>query len=216
MDAERLRYIEKKKKKEFEVEYTDEETEALNRLFGDEIPKDFHKDLNIAALISALIYLAKNGFDVTEAENNLKTSHKYSQLSPVYSADKTKNYTVMGRSAKTGLLYLTANAWERLASDDIMLFVSTGKSEQNHHLFNSKQELLNVSDTNFQVFRVDAESSAANTDSILNGSFDNKKIWLIFKMKDNREYNSIFGVGIRENESFPDYENIHSSDESKH
>lgn len=216
LDAERLRYIEKKKKKEFEVEYTDEETEALNRLFGDEIPKDFHKDLNIAALISALIYLAKNGFDVTEAENNLKTSHKFSQLSPVYSADKTENYTVMGRSAKTGLLYLTANAWERLASDDIMLFVSTGKSEQNHHLFNSKQELLNVSDTNFQVFRVDAESSAANTDSILNGSFDNKKIWLIFKMKENREYNSIFGGGIRENENFPDYNNISNYDDSEY
>ena len=209
-------FQEKKKKKEFEVEYTDEETEALKRLFGDEIPKNFHKDLNIAALISALIYLAKNGFDVTEAENNLKTSHIYSQLSPVYYADKTKNYTVMGRSAKTGLLYLTANAWERLASDDIMLFVSTGKSEQNHHLFNNKQELLNVSDTNFQVFRVDAESSAANTDSILNGSFDNKKIWLIFKMKENSSYNSIFEGSIRTNEDTPDYDNINDSEDSEY
>jgi hypothetical protein len=214
--AERQNYIEKKKKKEFEVEYSDEETEALKRLFGDEIPKDFHKDLNIAALISALIYLAKNGFDVTEAENNLKTSHKYSQLSPVYSPDKSENYTVMGRSAKTGLLYLTANAWERLASDNIKLFVSTGNREQNHHLFNSKQELLNVSDTNFQVFRVTAESTSANTDSILNGTFDNNKIWLIFKMKENREFKSIFGGGISENEKTPDYENVNTYEDSEY
>ncbi|WP_367769068.1 ATP-binding protein [Flavobacterium sp. WC2421] len=216
LGAERQRYIEKKKKKEFDVEYTDEETEALNRLFGDEIPKNFHKDLNIAALISALIYLAKNGFDVTEAENNLKDSHIYSQLSPVYSSDKTENYTVMGRSAKTGLLYLTANAWERLASDDIKLFVSTGKREQNHHLFNNKQELLNVSDTNFQVFRVAANSTATNTDSILNGTFDKNKVLLIFKMKENRDYNSIFGGGIRENENTPDYENVNTYEDSEY
>jgi hypothetical protein len=212
----KVNFQENKKKKEFEIEYTDEETEALKKLFGDEIPKDFHKDLNIAALISALIYLAKNGFDVSEAENNLKDSHIYSQLSPVYSADKSEIFTVMGRSAKTGLLYLTANAWERLASDDIMLFVSTGKSEQNHHLFNSKQELLNVSDTNFQVFRVDAESSAANTDSILNGTFDKTKIWLIFKMKENREYKSIFGGGISKNEKTPDYENVNTYEDSEY
>jgi hypothetical protein len=209
-------FIEKKKKKEFEVEYTPEETEALKRLFGDEIPKEFHKDLNIAALISALIYLAKNGFDVSEAEKNLKTSHLYSQLKPVYSADRSENYTVMGRSAKTGLLYLTANAWERLASDDIKLFVSTGKSEQNHYLFNSKQELLNVSDTDFQVFRVAAQSTAANTDSILNGTFDKKKIYLIFKMKEKEEYKSIFAGGISENEKMPDYENVHTYEDSEY
>nr|WP_315234119.1 hypothetical protein [uncultured Flavobacterium sp.] len=216
LSAERQKYIENKKKKEFEVEYTDEETEALKRLFGDKIPKNFHKDLNIAALISALIYLAKNGYDVTEAENNLKNSHVYSQLSPVYSADKTEIYTIMGRSAKTGLLYLTANSWERLASDDIKLFVSTGNREQNHHLFNSKQELLNVSDTNFQVFRVAANSTATNTDSILNGTFDKNKVLLIFKMKENRDYNSIFGGGIRENENTPDYENVNTYEDSEY
>ena len=73
-----------------------------------------------------------------------------------------------------------------------------------------------MSDTNFQVFRVDAESSAANTDSILNGSFDNKKIWLIFKMKENRDYNSIFGGGIRENENTPDYENVNTYEDSEY
>ncbi|MGL2993492.1 sacsin N-terminal ATP-binding-like domain-containing protein [Flavobacterium sp. TSSA_36] len=207
-------FAETEKKKETEVEYTDEETEALKRLFGDEIPKDFHKDINIAALISALIYLAKKGFDVTEAEENLKTSHEYSQLSPVYSPDKTKKYTVMGRSAKTGLLYLTATAWDRLDADDIMLFVNTGKRELNHYLFQNKHELLKVSNTKFQVFRVEAESNALHTDAILNGTFDKSKIWLIFKMKDIREYNSIFNGDIKRNEENPDYNNVNTSEDS--
>jgi hypothetical protein len=50
--------------------------------------KQFHKDLNIAALISPYLSTKKKVSDVTEAEKNLKTSHKYSQLSPVYSKDK--------------------------------------------------------------------------------------------------------------------------------
>ncbi|MBK7039979.1 MAG: hypothetical protein IPH46_05785 [Bacteroidetes bacterium] len=70
------------------VKFIDQELEALKRLFGDEIPPSFYKDLNVAALVTGLIYLKDKGFNVTEAELNLKESHKKAQLYPIYNKEK--------------------------------------------------------------------------------------------------------------------------------
>ncbi|MBK7039978.1 MAG: hypothetical protein IPH46_05780 [Bacteroidetes bacterium] len=103
----------------------------------------------------------------------------------------------MGRSAKSGLLYITARAWNRLDDNNTWLFVTSGKNEIDQHLFKNKQEVLDVSVTDFQVFRVEAESKQENIDNILNGKFDLGSIWLILKMKENEKYNSILEGGIR-------------------
>ena len=212
--AQRQLFDEKKESEKWKVQFSEQELEALKRLFGNEIPPSFHKDLNIAALITGLIFLHGKGFDISEAEINLKESHKKAQLYPVQNEDKTKSCTIMGRSAKSGLLYMTARAWNRLDEEDTWLFVTSGKSAKDHHLFKTKQEVLNVSVTDFQVFRVESESKQKNIDEILNGQFDKGKIWLIFKMKENTNYNSIFEGGIKRNESNPDYDNINTTEDS--
>jgi hypothetical protein len=214
--AQRQLYDEQHESEKWKINFTEKELEALRRLFGDEIPPSFHKDLNVAALVTGLIYLNNEGFDITEAEANLKESHKKAQLFPVFNYDKTKSYTVMSRSAKAGLLYMTARAWNRLDDINTWLFVTAGKKEKDQYLFKNKQDVLNKSVTDFQVFRVESESKQENIDDIIAGSFDLGKIWLIFKMADNKSYNSIFGdgSGIRNNEDNPDYDDINIAENS--
>jgi hypothetical protein len=214
--AQKQLFDERQESEKWKIKFTEKELEALKKLFGDEIPPSFHKDLNVAALVTGLIYLNNEGFDISEAEVNLKESHKIAQLSPVFSSDKTKSYTVMSRSAKAGLLYMTAKAWNRLDDINTWLFVTTGKKETDQYLFKNKQEILNISETDFQVFRVESESKQENIDDILTGKFDLGKIWLIFKMADNKSYNSIFGDGggIKRNEENPDYDNVSTSENS--
>lgn len=98
----------------------------------------------------------------------------------------------MCRSAKGGILYITAQAWDRLGEDNVKLFVKTGINENDYHLFSNKQQVLEVSKTKYQVFRVEAESNQMHTDAILTGTFKRDKIWLILKMKENSKYQSIF------------------------
>lgn len=214
--AQKQLFDEQRDSEKWKIKFTEKELEALKRLFGDEIPPSFHKDLNVAALVTGLIYLNNEGFNITEAEANLKESHKKAQLFPVFSGDKTKSYTVMSRSAKAGLLYMTARAWNRLDDINTWLFVTTGKKETDQYLFKNKQDVLNKSVTDFQVFRVESESKQENIDDIISGRFDLGKIWLIFKMADNKSYNSIFGdgSGIRNNEENPDYDNANTSENS--
>jgi hypothetical protein len=184
------------------IEYSQEEDETLKRLFGNEVPKDFHKDLNLAALIKALVFLTKEGYDTTVAESNLAETHVYSQLSPVFLAGE--EFTIMARSAKSGLLHIQVNAWNRLEQSNIKLFVTTGNTENSHYFFNNKEEILKISDTKYQVFRVEAESLELNTDSFLKGDFEKDKIWLILKMVDKVEYKLIFGA-IRDLEDAPEF-----------
>ncbi len=205
------RYLEDKAKREQnEVQYSEDEKVALKRLFGNDVPENFHKDLNLAALISGLIYLSKHGFDISKAELSLKESHKKAQLNLVAQSGKTFN--VMCRSAKSGILYITQRAWNRLDNEDVLLFIKTGNKEVDCNLVSSKEELIEISNTSFQVFRVRANSSVSATESILAGKFDNSKVWLVFKIKENSQYNLIFGA-IRDKEtsdfveeSFYDYE----------
>jgi hypothetical protein len=180
--------------------YSEEENSKLTKLFGNEVPKGFHKDLNLAAIIKALVYLTKVGYDTETAEENLVESHTYSQLSPVYL--NGKKFTIMARSAKSGLLHIQVNAWDRLDQTDIKLFVTTGNNESNYYLFESKEEILKISNTQYQLFRVEAESNVSTTKAVLDGSFEKDKIWLLFKMKDSVEFNSIFSK-IREQEASP-------------
>lgn len=187
-----------------EAQLTDEETAALKKLFGNDIPQAFYKDLNLAACVSALVQLNKDGYDISEAEKNFTESHKYSQLEPVFLSSNSNPLTIMCRSAKTGILQLRASAWDRLEDEDIKLFVKTGRNENQFHIFDDKQSVLDKSQTKYQVFRVEAESLAINTDSILNGDFEKDKIWLILKMKDKEEYKSIFGA-IRDVENNPEW-----------
>jgi hypothetical protein len=206
--------IEKEKEAEKKIQFTEEESEVWRRLFGNEIPQEYYLDINLAACVSALVALENTGFDVSKAEVNLSNTHLFAQITPVYKKDSIEELTIMCRSAIGGILYLTAQAWERLGNNDIHLFVKTGQKENNYHLFHEKNDVLEISDTKYQVFRVEASSNCLTTDEILSGEFAKDKIWLILKMKDNEKYKSIFEGGIKRNEENPDYENINTSENS--
>ncbi|MBL0267797.1 MAG: hypothetical protein IPP99_03745 [Chitinophagaceae bacterium] len=130
--------IEKEKEAEKKIQFTEEESAVWKKLFGNEIPEAYYQDINLAACVSALVALDKTGYDVSKAEVNLSNTHLFAQITPVYKNDSNEELTIMCRSAIGGILYLTAQAWERLGSNDIHLFVKTGQKENNYHLFHEK------------------------------------------------------------------------------
>ena len=183
---------------EEDTKISDEEAEAFRILFGNEVPEECFEDLNLAACVSALIEMNKLGYDVIEAEKSLTDTKSYAQIEPVL-IDGVP-IKLMCRSAKNGILYLRASSWNRLDQDDINLYVKTGKGEGQYNLFKNKNDVLEVSNTNYQVFRVKADSDSGNTDDIIKGRFDNDKIWMILKMKEKQEYKPIFeGSDYNEN-----------------
>lgn len=206
--------IEKEKEAEKKIQFTEEESAVWKELFGNEIPESYYQDINLAACVSALVVLHKKGYDVSKAEVNLSNTHLFAQIYPIYKIGSTEELTIMCRSAIGGILYLTAQAWERLGRSDIHLFVKTGQKENNYHLLYEKEDVLKVSDTKYQVFRVEASSSSLTTDEILSGTFAKDKIWLILKMKENEKYKSIFEGDIKRNDENPDYDNINISENS--
>ena len=144
------------------------------------------------ALVSALENLPSEGFSVDQARGELNNTHQYAQISPVFEVNSDIEYTVMARSAKKGLLYLTQQAWDRLDDDEIKLFVDYKGSD--YKLFETKQNILDANDksTDFQIIRVETDTNAVNIDSILNGSFDKSKIMIIFRVNENDGYDDLF------------------------
>lgn len=212
----KVNFAEKKKKEETEIKFSSEEVELWQKVFGNEIPKEYHLDFNLAACVSALVMLNKADYDVSKADINLSESRQYSQIKPVYKNGSEEELTIMCRSARGGILYITAQAWDRLNKRYVKLFIKTGQNDNEFHFFENKQEVLNVSKTNYQVFRVEAESSSENTDTILLGNFPKDKVWLIFKMKNIKSYQSIFDGDIKKNENTPDYDNLNTSEDSEY
>lgn len=213
LKAHQATYKAKQKKEEREVHFTPEETETLKKLFGNEIPEEYFKDLNLAACVTALVKLSQKGYDVDKADSNLFNTHGFAQITPVYESGNSVPLTIMCRSAKSGILYLTAKAWNRLDQSDVRLFVKTGNQDNDYHFFQDKTAVMEVSDTPYQVFRVEASSGSETTDAIINGRFSKDKIWLILKMKEKTDYESIFEGGIRWNENNPDYDNLQTDED---
>jgi hypothetical protein len=183
--------------KEISSELTPEQEDAIKRFFNGIVPENQRKNQNLVALASAIIYLSAEGYDMSKAGLNLDKTHGYAQLEPVYeNGNYEKAITIMCRSARKGLLYLTQNAWNRLenpAKPDVFLFVYTGKDR--FHLFKRKQDILNVNDrpTDFQMMRIETEANAESIDSILSGNFnDASKIWIIFRIGENKEFDLIY------------------------
>jgi hypothetical protein len=172
-----------------------EEEEAIMKLFDGVVPEKFRKNLNLAALASALVYLDGEGYDVFQANKQLIDTHEYAQLAPVYKDGE--QYTVMCRSARLGLLYLTKKAWDRLDNQhdpNVMLFADKGYGE--FELFRSKQDVLDVNSenpTDFQVMRIESRANASELDEMLQGKFeDASRLWIIFRLKGNEHFDKLF------------------------
>jgi hypothetical protein len=206
-----LTYRKKKRIKFDSCEYSEEETSALKRLFGDEIPKEFFKDLNLAALIKGFMYLQNEGYNITKAEENLRITHSSSQLSPVYAPGYDEEtgipIIVKCRSAKSGLLYLRASTWIELLNPNVYLYVLTGNEFKECKFCKSREDVISDNKADYQILRIEASSQPENIDSLLEGNFDFSNIWLVLRMKNNSSYRSIFEkIGKKEkSDQFEDY-----------
>lgn len=214
--SQKQKYFDKEREEARKIQFTEEESELWKKLFGNEIPQEFFQDLNLAACVSALLDYSSNGYDVSKAELNLNNSHSYAQIEPVFYNNSPDALTVMCRSAIGGVLYLTAQAWDRLVFNNIQLYVKTKRKQGNYHIFKDKKDVLAISDTRYQVFRVESESSVDSTDAILNGNFPKDKIWLILKMDKSNKYKSIFDGAIKRNEELQDYDDINIDEEGSY
>ncbi len=210
-------YQNKKHKEQYEVSYSDEEANALKRLFGDEIPRGFHKDLNLASLIKGLIYLSNNGYDIAEAEEKLKNTHEYSKLYPVYKEGVDREVSnaleIKCRSAKSGLLYLRASSWQELENSNTYLYILTGNDNTDCRFCTNREEVINDSKSDFRVLRIEAGNGVSDIDEILKGKFDPENLWLIIRMSDKKDYKAIFEK-IRNSESGDTIWNVNIGNES--
>jgi hypothetical protein len=197
--------------------YSEEESKALNRLFGNEIPRSFHKDLNLASLIKGLIYLSNNGYDVTEAEEKIKNTHKYSHLYPVYKEGVEKEVAnalkIKCRSAKSGLLYLRASSWQELENSNTYLYILTGDDNTDCRFCTNREDVIRDSKADYRVLRIEAGDGVSDIDDIIEGKFDPENLWLILRMSDKKEYKSIFEE-IRNSESSDTIWNVNIGNES--
>jgi hypothetical protein len=211
-------YQNKKHKEQYEVSYSDEEANALKRLFGDEIPRGFHKDLNLASLIKGLIYLSNSGYDVTEAEDKLKNTHEYSQLYPVYKTGVEREISnaliIKCRSAKSGLLYLRASSWQELENSNTHLYILTGNDNTDCRFCTTRDEVIRDSKADYRVLRIEAGNGVSDIDDIIEGRFDPENLWLIIRMSDKKEYKAIFEK-IRNSESSDTIWNVNIGNESE-
>lgn len=211
-------YQNKKHKEQYEVSYSDEEANALKRLFGDEIPRGFHKDLNLASLIKGMIYLSNSGYDVTEAEEKLKNTHEYSQLYPVYKAGVEREISnalkIKCRSAKSGLLYLRASSWQELENSNTYLYILTGNDNTDCRFCTTREEVIRDSKADYRVLRIEAGNGVSDIDDIIEGKFDPENLWLIIRMSDKKEYKAIFEK-IRNSESSDTIWNVNIGNESE-
>jgi hypothetical protein len=175
-----------------ERKLTPQEEEAIMKLFDGVVPQELRKNQNLSALASALVYLEEEGYDVYQANKALIDTQEYAQLAPVFK--NGEEYTIMCRSARLGLLYLTKQAWDRLDQPDVMLFADRGYDDPG--LFKTKQEVLDVNidnPTDFQLMRIESRANALDLDQMLQGKFeDASRLWIILRLKGNEHFDKLF------------------------
>jgi hypothetical protein len=186
----------KKVKQPIELEeqfYTyEEKSQMLDQVFGNNIPKDCWKDQNLMALIKGLQYLEAEGWDVSDAKEELTHSHHRSVLQPVYRANSYESIRVICQSAMGGLLYLKPSTWGALEEANTYLYVSHSNDPQDCTFCASKNDLLDPASDYF-ILRFEGGSEAKNLDNFLNGELQGiSDIRIILRSKKNQEYDSIF------------------------
>lgn len=198
------------KEERFRIDFTDEEINLLNDLFDDELPDDFRKNYNLAALINALRELDDLGYEIGQARGSINESHHFAQLSHIYDQDGNE-FTIMARSARQGLLYLTRNSWDRLENPNIYLFTDYGKDE--FDLFKTKQDILDANDksVDYQIIRVKTDAKAEQVDQVLRGEYESDKVWVIFKVNNIETFDDLFYDKLQPSDKSLDLSDLGSS-----
>lgn len=188
---------------------SEEELEAFNKLFNFQLGKDDMAEWNLVAIFHGLKYFEGNGYDVTSARSNPENIKK----SRKFNVDKNgKRLTVIPRSAKRNLLYVSKNVWDDLGSGNVQIFALS--KNKNKLTFASQEELLMQdnklifqfsSENNFSrveiannVFKaqpynrlvIEPEDKAVG--DCISASYEEDKLWMIVRLNNDSEYESIF------------------------
>lgn len=187
---------------------SEEELAAFQRIFGENAPTEYWKDLNLVSMIKGLAHLQSEGYDVAEAEQNLPSTHHRSYLNPV--KKDGQSFKVLCKSAGRGLLYLKAISWSLLDNPDQLIYIQVGKRGK---LCKTKKEILDKY-ADYFVFRMEGKPESGILDNALLGNFDSQKMHIIIRMKNNSGYDSLFErrtKKVKENS----YENVLTGNENE-
>ncbi len=199
--------------------FTEEEIKKLEDLFGNNAPANSREDLNLAAIVSCLVFLESQGYGIEEAEENLKESREYAQLYPVFlpgeDPERDSPITVMCRSAKAELLYLRSSSWERLKDPLIHLYLKTGDGRLDYHYCQTREEVIQDEKAAYRVLRVEMEGGVESIDDLLKGQYDKEKVWLLLRTKNSQKNKAIFEKNIRPKEAGDTSSNAHVGGENE-
>ncbi|SKB69602.1 hypothetical protein [Dyadobacter psychrophilus] len=168
---------------------SEDEIQELKSLLDGSLSDDQMFDENLAAHVKALFYFENSGCDVSQARLSFKENLSSKTLGPIIGSDG-RRFTVMCRSARSGLLFLGAYAWLQLRKSEIKLYILTGSIFTDCKICENTED-LDEANSIFWVIRREADQNYPNLESILKSDNDVKKMQLIYRM-DAGQYKSIF------------------------
>jgi hypothetical protein len=175
--------------------FDEAEISIFKRLFGRDLEDNELVEENLFAQVKALRYFKDQGYNISEAENQFQENYKDKFIYPIKD-EYGNSIKVMCRSARKGILFLGAYAWNNLKETNTELFILTGnKSTDNLRMYN-EHELEEQLKSYYKVIRrinttvediqaiVDSESNLKNMQflyQVKKGNYD-----IIFNPKQNK------------------------------
>jgi len=171
------------------IEFNSEEIEQINKLFGRELEDNELMQENLFAQVKALRYFKDKKYTVSEAEAQFKDNFADKYLGPIKDTDG-KSLKVMCRSARKGILFLGAYAWENLGNENTILFILTGDKSTDNIIVNDQHELEQNFNSHYKVIRR-VNSTVEDIAKLLESETNLKDMQFLYKVKSG-EFDIIF------------------------
>ena len=144
---------------------------------------------NLFAQVKALRYFEDKNYNVSEAKDQFKDNFADKYLGPIKDLDG-KSLKVMCRSARKGILFLGAYAWENLGNENTILFILTGDKSTDNIIVNDQHELEQNFNSHYKVIRR-VNSTVEDIAKLLESETNLKDMQFLYKVKSG-EFDIIF------------------------
>lgn len=192
-EIKRTPHFSKKQKKKIikatEPLYSDVEIEQIKTLFGRNLDASELTEENLFAQVKALRYFQDKQYNTHKAEDNFEDNYGKRFLYPVLkpNGDSIK---VLCRSARKGILFLGAFAWEVLGDENAYMYILTGDSSSDCLLIANQEELETKLQSHYKVMR-QSNSDYESVRNIVNAEKNLEDLQFLYKVKDG-SYDIIF------------------------
>ena len=176
------------KSKARDIEFDSEEIEQIKRLFGRELEESELMQENLFAQVKALRFFKDKKHDIKEAENNFKKNYSDKYLDPINIDGKS--YKVLCRSARKGILFLGAYAWQNLGEENTILFILTGDKSTDNKIVYSQYELEQELPSHYKVIRR-VNTKVEDIKKLIKSETNLKVMQFLYKVKSG-DYDIIF------------------------